>query len=194
MIQATKQETGSHGLQDEVPVNGIRPSRGWISLNLPKLCFTCHYLDGPDVTVFRYSTVYGPAGRPDMSLFRFVQWISEGQPVTMSTYVDDIARGTIAGLKPLGYEAISLGSDEPVVLMEAIRLIEELTGKRAQLEFKPWHPADIWATWASVRKAEQQPGWRPKTGFEEGVNRPREWSGNREWAKAVSTWQGQIAQ
>ena len=47
------------------------------------LCYTYHYLHGIDVTVFRYFTVYGPAGRPDMSLFRFVQWISEGQPVTV---------------------------------------------------------------------------------------------------------------
>jgi len=62
--------------------------------------------------VLRYFTVYGPAGRPDMSLFRFVQWISEGRPVIVYgdgkqerdfTYVDDIARGTLAVLKPIGY-------------------------------------------------------------------------------------------
>ena len=73
------------------------------------LCYTYHFLHGLDVTIFRYFTVYGPAGRPDMSLFRFIQWITEGRPVqvygdgTQSrdfTYVDDIARGTILGLKP----------------------------------------------------------------------------------------------
>ena len=46
------------------------------------------------------------------------------------TYVDDVARGTIAGLKPLGYEVINLGSDAPVVLMDMIHLVEELTGKK----------------------------------------------------------------
>lgn len=47
------------------------------------LCYTYHYLHGIDVTILRYFTVYGPAGRPDMSPFRFVQWISEKRPVTV---------------------------------------------------------------------------------------------------------------
>jgi nucleoside-diphosphate-sugar epimerase len=161
------------------------------------LCYTYHYLYGIDVTVFRYFTVYGPAGRPDMSLFRFVQWISEGRPVTVYgdgqqsrdfTYVDDIARGTIAGLKPLGYEVINLGSDQPVVLMDAIRLVEELVGKKAQMEFRPRHPADVLATWADIGKAERLLGWRPRTGFEEGVRRPVEWyQENHEWAQEIET-------
>jgi nucleoside-diphosphate-sugar epimerase len=134
------------------------------------LCYTYHYLYGIDVTVFRYFTVYGPAGRPDMSLFRFVQWISEGRPVTVFgdgtqsrdfTYVDDIARGTIAGLKPVGYEVINLGSDRPIVLMDAIRLVEELVGQEAQLEFMPGHPADVPATWADIGKAERLLVLRP---------------------------------
>ena len=70
------------------------------------LCHAYHHLFGLDVTVFRYFTVYGPAGRPDMSLFRFVQWIHEGRPVLLYgdgtqsrdfTYVEDVARGTVAG-------------------------------------------------------------------------------------------------
>ena len=109
------------------------------------LCYTYHHLHGIDVTVFRFFTVYGPAGRPDMSPFRFVQWISEGHPVVVYgdgeqsrdfTFVDDVARGTIAGLKPLGYEVINLGSDSPVVLMDMIHLVEELTGKKAKIEHK----------------------------------------------------------
>jgi nucleoside-diphosphate-sugar epimerase len=112
------------------------------------LCYTYHYLFKIDVTVFRYFTVYGPAGRPDMSLFRFVQWIMEGKPVLVYgdglqerdfTYVDDVARGTIAGLKPLGYEVINLGSDEPIVLADAVKLVEELTGKNAVIERRPRH-------------------------------------------------------
>ena len=107
------------------------------------LCHSYHYLYDMDITVVRYFTVYGPAGRPDMSLFRFVQWISEEQEVTVFgdgqqsrdfTYVDDIARGTIKALKPLGYETINLGSDEPVVLMDAIHLIEQMVGKRPAYE------------------------------------------------------------
>ncbi len=161
------------------------------------LCYTYHYLYDIDVTVFRYFTVYGPAGRPDMSLFRFVQWISEGRPVTIFgdgkqsrdfTYVDDIARGTVAGLKPLGYEVINLGSDTPVVLMDAVRLIEGLVGKKAALDFKPRHPADVLATWADIEKAQKLLGWRPKVSFEEGVESLVEWYvANEEWAKEIKT-------
>ncbi len=161
------------------------------------LSYTYHYLYGLDVTVLRYFTVYGPAGRPDMSLFRFVQWISEGRPVTVYgdgqqsrdfTYVDDIARGTIAGLRPLGYEIINLGSDTPVVLMNAIRTVEEATGKRAKLEMRPRHPADVLATWADIGKAERLLGWRPRTPFEEGVRQLVAWyRANRAWARDVVT-------
>ncbi|MDD3828369.1 MAG: NAD-dependent epimerase/dehydratase family protein, partial [Anaerolineae bacterium] len=128
------------------------------------LCYTYHALYGLDVTVFRYFTVYGPAGRPDMSPFRFVQWICEGRPVTVYgdgrqsrdfTYVDDIARGTVAGLRHLDYQVINLGSDQPVVLMDLVRLVEELAGRQAILEFRPAHPADVPATWADIGRAEQ---------------------------------------
>jgi nucleoside-diphosphate-sugar epimerase len=169
------------------------------------LCYTYHYLYGIDVTVFRYFTVYGPAGRPDMSLFRFVQWISEGRPVIVYgdgsqsrdfTYVDDSARGTIAGIKPLGYEVINLGSDQPVVLLDAIRLVETLVGRKAALDFRPRHPADVSATWADISKAERllaprpdsAPGWRPQATFAEGVGALVRWyEANRTWAKDVAT-------
>ncbi|HSR34792.1 MAG TPA: NAD-dependent epimerase/dehydratase family protein [Anaerolineae bacterium] len=161
------------------------------------LCYSYHYLYGLDVTVLRYFTVYGPAGRPDMALFRFTQWIHEGQPVTVYgdgqqsrdfTYVDDIARGTLAALRPIGYEVINLGSDKPVVLMDAIRLVERLAGKQARLEFQPRHPADVRATWADIGKAEKLLGWRPQVGLEEGIRRLVDWyRENRAWAKDVAT-------
>ena len=169
------------------------------------LCYTYHHLFGLDVTVLRYFTVYGPAGRPDMALFRFVQWIHEGRPVTVYgdgqqsrdfTYVDDIARGTVAALRPLpsgkaqqgGYEVINLGSDEPVVLMDALRLVERLAGREARLEFRPRHPADVLATWADIGKAERILDWRPQVGFEEGVRRLVAWyRENRDWARDVET-------
>lgn len=161
------------------------------------LCYTYHYLYDLDVTVFRYFTVYGPAGRPDMSLFRFTQWISEEHSVLVFgdglqsrdfTYVGDIARGTIAGLKPLGYEIINLGSDTPIVLMDAIRLIERLVGKKAILDFQPRHVADVPASWADINKAERLLGWRPQYPFEKGVEALVKWyQSNREWAKNIAT-------
>jgi nucleoside-diphosphate-sugar epimerase len=161
-------------------------------------CYTYHYLYGLDVTIVRYFTVYGPAGRPDMSLFRFTQWISEGRPVKVFgdgqqsrdfTFVDDIARGTIRALRPLGYEIINLGSDEPVVLMDAIKMIEGLVGREAIFEYIPLHPADVTATWADISKAERLLEWRPQVHFPEGLAQLVAWyKANREWANKVTTW------
>lgn len=161
------------------------------------LCYTYHYLHGIDITVFRYFTVYGPAGRPDMSLFRFVQWISEGQPVLVFgngsqsrdfTYVDDIARGTVAGLRPLGYEIINLGSDQPAVLMDVIRLIEGRLGKSANLQFQPMHSADVPATWANIDKAQRLLDWRPQWTLEAGVDQLVKWyRQNEKWAREIAT-------
>ena len=162
------------------------------------LCHSYHHLYGIDMTIFRFFTVYGPAGRPDMSAFRFVQWISEGRPVIVYgdgkqssrdyTYLEDIARGVIAGLKPLKYEVINLGSDSPIVLIDTIRLIEELVGKKAELSHQPFHPADVLATWADIRKAEKLLGWQPQVTFREGITALVEWyEANREWAKDIQT-------
>jgi UDP-glucuronate 4-epimerase len=161
------------------------------------LTYTYHHLYGLDVTVFRYFTVYGPAGRPDMVPFRLAQWISEGRPVivygdgTQSrdfTYVDDIARGTIAGLRPLGYEVVNLGSDMPVTLIELIRLVEQLADKKAELKYLPRHPADVVATWADIGKARRLLDWEPQTDLRSGVAAVMAWyNQQRSWAKDIPT-------
>ncbi len=161
------------------------------------LCYTYHYLYGIDVTVFRYLTVYGPAGRPDMAPFRFVQWIHEDRPVTVFghgeqsrdfTYIDDIARGTIAGLQPLGYEVINLGSGKPVTLLDVIHLIENQTGNEATLKYKSRHPADVLDTWANIQKAKDLIGWKPEVDFNDGMKRTVHWyQENRDWAKEIKT-------
>ena len=161
------------------------------------MCYTYHYLYGIDVTVFRYFTVYGPAGRPDMSLFRFTQWIREGRTVQVFgdgrqerdfTYVDDVARGTIAGIKPLGYEVINLGSDEPHLLIDAIHIIEQLTGREARIEYSEAHKADVRATWANIGKAAELLGWRPRTNLAAGLRELVSWyEENRSWASEIET-------
>jgi len=161
------------------------------------LCYSYHHLYGIDVTVFRYFTVYGPAGRPDMSVLRFVQWISEDRPVIIYgdgsqsrdfTYVDDIARGTIAGLRPVGYDTFNLGSDRPVRLMDLLRTVERLVGKEARIEFRPAHPADVPATWADITRAREVLGWEPRTSYEQGVGAVVDWyRANRDWVKLIRT-------
>ncbi len=161
------------------------------------LCATYHALYQIDVTVLRYFTVYGPAGRPDMSMFRFVQWISEDRPVHVFgdgrqerdfTYVADIARGTVAALRPLGYEVINLGSDQPVVLMDALHEIERLLDNQAEIVYHPRHPADVLATWADISKAEQLLGWRPQVQFADGLANLVHWyRTNEPWARTIRT-------
>lgn len=161
------------------------------------LSYTYHYLYGIDVSILRFFTVYGPAGRPDMSLFRFTQWICEGRPVIIYgdgtqgrdfTYVDDIARGVIAALAPMDYQIINLGSDRPIILLEAIHLIEERVGKTARLEFKQRHAADVPNSWADIHKAQTLLDWYPQTAFEDGLTELVRWyQANREWARDIQT-------
>ncbi|MFZ5833293.1 MAG: NAD-dependent epimerase/dehydratase family protein [Planctomycetota bacterium] len=158
-------------------------------------CYSYHHLHGLDVTIFRYFTVFGPAGRPDMSVFRFVRWIAEGEPILVFgdgsqsrdfTYVDDIARGTVAGLRPTGYEIINLGSDSPVELRQVIAWVGELLGAEPQVVCRPAHPADVPATWANVEKARRLLGWRPEVSVREGLARCVEWyKTHREFARLV---------
>lgn len=156
-----------------------------------------HSLYGIDVSVVRYFTVYGPAGRPEMSMFRFTKWISEGQPVHLYgtgeqtrgfTYVDDIARGTIAALKPLGYEIINLGGHEVITINALIAMLEERIGKKALIERHPPNPADMNANQADVTKARQMIAWQPSVGLDKGVTNLVEWyKAERKWLKGIST-------
>jgi UDP-glucuronate 4-epimerase len=161
------------------------------------LCHSYHYLYGLDVTVVRYFTVYGPAGRPGMSMFRFTQWISEGKMVTIYgdgkqtrgfTYLDDIASGTILALKPLGYEIINLGGHQTIAIIDLVHRFEEIIGKKARIEFQPTQKADMSASWADTSKASRLLGWNPKMTLEQGLPLVVKWyMENRGWASQVDT-------
>lgn len=148
------------------------------------LCYSYHYLYGIDITIPRYFTVYGPAGRPDMSIFIFIKNIDNGNPVPVFgdgkqqrdfSYIDDIADGTIRCLRDVGYEIFNFGNDKPVGLMYVINTIEKELGKKAVIEFSPRHPADVVATWANINKSRTQLGWEPKTSIEEGIKNTVAW-------------------
>ena len=160
------------------------------------MAYTYHYLYGIDVSVVRYFTVYGPAGRPDMSIFRFIKWIDEGKPIILYgdgsqardfTYVDDIARGTILATKELGYEIINLGGGKnPISLKRVIEAIEAHLGKKAVIDYRPFHKADLKETWADITKAKNLLGWEPKVSFKEGIKKTVDWYlENRDWLKDV---------
>jgi len=160
------------------------------------MAYTYHFLYDIDVTVLRYFTVYGPAGRPDMSIFRFIKWIDEGTPIILFgdgrqsrdfTYVDDIADGTVRAYEKLsGYEIINLGGNRPYELNYAIELIEKYLGKKAEKDLKPFHKADLKATWADITQAQNILGWQPVVSLEEGIKRTVEWYiDNKEWIKDI---------
>lgn len=160
------------------------------------MCYSYHYLYGIDISVVRYFTVYGPAGRPDMSIIRFIKWIDEGTPIELFgdgsqsrdfTYVDDIANGTIKALKKVGYEVINLGGgNNPISLNYVINLIEKYLGKKAKFNRKPFHKADIVSTWADISKANKILGWKPTISLEQGIKNTVDWYlENKSWFKKV---------
>ncbi len=161
------------------------------------LAHTYHYLYGIDVSVVRYFTVYGAAGRPDLAMFRFCQWISEGRPVRVYgngeqsrgfTYLDDIARGTILALQPVGFEILNLGGHEVITINGLIALLEEMIGRKADVRYGPPNLADMFTNWADVSKAGRLLGWEPRVGLREGVRKLVEWyAAERSWACEIAT-------
>ena len=181
--------------REDLPVNTPISPYASSKKSAEVLCYTYHYLYGIDVSILRYFTVYGPAGRPDMSPFRFTKWIIEGKAIELFgdgsqrrdfTHVDDIAEGTIRATKSLGYEIINLGNNKPHSLLEMIELIEKYTGKRARIERKEFHKADMKDTWADISKAKSLLGWEPRISLEEGIKGLVEWTiQNWDWIKDI---------
>jgi nucleoside-diphosphate-sugar epimerase len=182
---------------EELPVNTPISTYAATKKAAEMLCHSYHHLFDLDISILRYFTVYGPAGRPDMCMFRFIKWIDEGTELEIFgdgsqcrdfTFVEDIARGTILGLKPLGYEVINLGGGRaPTTINEVIAGIEQRLGKKAKCRYMPFHKADISETRADISKAGRLLGWTPEVDLEEGITRTVDWYvANRSWVKDVA--------
>ena len=131
-----------------------------------------------------------------MSPYRFIKWIAEGKTVQIFgdgsqsrdfTYVDDIVRGSVAAIQNVGYEIINLGGGRnPVTLNAIIERLESLLGKKAKIDNKPFHIADIKETWADIDKAKNLLGWEPRVSLDEGLEKSVQWYlDNREWLKDI---------
>jgi nucleoside-diphosphate-sugar epimerase len=161
------------------------------------LAYSYHYLYEIDVSVVRYFTVYGPAGRPDMVMFRLIKWIREEMPVHINgdgtqsrgfTYIDDIARGTISALKPVGYEIVNLGGHEVITINALIDAMENIIGNRAEIVYHPRHPADMLTSHADVEKAKTLLEWEPLVPLQEGIKKTVDWYiQERSWVKDIKT-------
>jgi UDP-glucuronate 4-epimerase len=160
------------------------------------------HLFGIPVTGLRFFTVYGPWGRPDMSLFLFVKAILEGRPINVHnegrmerdfTYISDIVRGVVKVLefpaKPAEgkgeemdpatssapYRIYNIGNSKPVKLMEFISAIEENLGKKAITNMIPMQPGEVEKTWADVSDLEKEFNYAPDTPITKGVRDFVEW-------------------
>ena len=160
------------------------------------MAYSYHMLYGMDFSVVRFFTVFGPAGRPDMSIFRFIKWIEEGTPIELFgdgsqsrdfTYVGDIARGSVAALKSVGYEVVNMGGGRnPISINTVIEKLEKLLDKRARVARKPFHIADIKETWADIDKALKLFDWKPQVSLDEGLKETVDWHvANRKWLKEL---------
>jgi nucleoside-diphosphate-sugar epimerase len=156
-------------------------------LSAEALGFTYSKLHGFDVTVLRFFTVYGPAGRPDMGIFRFIEWslmkqsiqlFGDGTQTRDYTYVDDIAQGVIRALETRlpGFEIINLGSGRGgKTLMEIIQMIGAMTHYKPEIEFLPTAQGDMVHTMAKIEKARELLGWTPTFTLEEGLRQTVQW-------------------
>ena len=167
------------------------------------MAHTYAHLFGLRVTGLRFFTVYGPWGRPDMALFKFTRGILAGEPIPVFnegkmirdfTYVDDIVEGVVRvsdrpsapdpawnGDDPdpatsyAPYRVFNIGNNEPVLLLDCIRMLEESLGKKAEMQFLPMQPGDVVSTMADVSELERAVAFRPRTPLREGIRRFVEW-------------------
>lgn len=135
----------------------------------------------------RFFTVYGPWGRPDMALFKFVRGIATGETIQLYnegkatrsfTYIDDIIDGIVGLLKTTAagrYELYNLGGAEAVTLTKFVSLIEEYMEKPAKKKLLPMQAGDVAETIADCSKAKRDFGYQPRVTIDEGIGRFVAW-------------------
>jgi UDP-glucuronate 4-epimerase len=162
------------------------------------------HLYGLPTTMFRFFTVYGPWGRPDMALFKFTRAILADEPIDVYnhgkmqrdfTYVDDLVAGIeklidVAPVRPSDgtappdgdslspvapYRIVNIGNSNPVPLMEFIAAIEAATGRTARKNLMDMQPGDVPATWADTGLLQRLTGHSPSTSVADGVAQFVEW-------------------
>jgi nucleoside-diphosphate-sugar epimerase len=144
-----------------------------------------HRFHGIDVSILRFFTVYGEKGRPDMSVSKFIDCISNNKELIMYgdgsqsrdyTHVQDICEGIQKSLISVGCEIFNLGRDEPVSVKEIIEKLENIIGKKASIRSEPRHSSDIDCTNADISKAKRILDWTPKISIDAGLKRVWEYT------------------
>ncbi len=138
-----------------------------------------------NILVFRFFTVYGPSGRPDMAPAIFTKLINQNQPIKIFgsvntqrdyTFIDDIVKGLTNALTiDKEFDIYNLGNNNPVKLKDFILAIETALSKKAILEFLPPQPGDVKKTWADITKAKKAFKFSPQTSINEGIKKFVKW-------------------
>lgn len=158
---------------------------GVSKLAAEELVRTYSRTQGLNYTILRYFSVFGPGQRPDMAYNRIIKAISSGDPVTIfgdgnqtrtNTYVGDIAAITsdVAEAQPRN-DVFNISGREQVRLLDAVRIIEDKLGVKANLHFSEKRPGDQLTTSGVIDKAVKVLGYNPKTGFDEGISEQINW-------------------
>lgn len=180
-----------YGQNKKVPFSELDPVDNPVSLYAATkksnelLAYSYHHLYKIKTAGLRFFTVYGPYGRPDMAYYSFSKAILQGDPIQVFnhgqmerdfTYIDDIISGCLALLETnFDYEIFNLGNSYPEKLMTLIQTLEELLGKKANLEFLPMQQGDVYKTYADISKAKNLLGYNPKTSLKEGLDSFTNW-------------------
>jgi UDP-glucuronate 4-epimerase len=147
--------------------------------------YTYSHLYKLPVSGLRFFTVYGPRGRPDMAIFKFIDKIYNGQTIDQYgdgnsmrdyTFVEDIVSGIVGALdNPQPYEVYNLGNGRPVNLKRMIECMQEALGIEANIRKLPMQAGDVDLTCADISHAQEMIGYSPKTTLEEGIRKTVEW-------------------
>jgi len=191
-VYAGEQVPFTENMQVDKPISPYAATKKSAEL----IAYAYHHLYGIDVSVLRFFTVYGAAGRPDMSYFQFIEKIKKEQEIVIYgdgtqkrdfTYIQDIAEGVVAAIKDVGYEIINLGGGKtPIEINFMIKLIEQKLGKKAKIVYKDFHNADMNETGADISKAKLLLDWTPKVDFENGLEQTIRWHiDNNEFLKTI---------
>ena len=150
--------------------------------DMEELC--ARYKGRASVALFRFFTVLGPRGRPDMAPYLFVDFISRGEEIHRFgdgssqrdyTYVGDVVAGLIKAIDTPVTGTFNLCNSRPVSLNDFIQICAKAVGKEAKIKQQPLQRGDAKATHGSPAKALEKLGWKPKTSVEEGVRKLVEW-------------------
>jgi UDP-glucuronate 4-epimerase len=149
------------------------------------LCYSYHHNHGIATACLRFFTVYGPRQRPEMAIHAFTRSIEQGEPITVYgdgqsrrdyTYIEDIVNGIVAATeRSKGYRVYNLGNHRTVELRELIRLLEDLLGKKAEIQNLPVQPGDVPLTCADIQRAQEELGYSPTVPIERGLELFVEW-------------------